>query len=157
MTQLKFSPLPSAVVNAYQAGQMDANGQVPERYTSDGSGVPCRHCLSDVKAGEPYLLLSHRPFPAAQPYAETGPIFVHAEPCAAFSKTDAVPPMIAARKQMLIRGYSAEDRICEETGQVVSTDDIRDEALKILKNPDVLYVHVRSATNNCFQCRIDDV
>ena len=54
--------------------------RAPERQVSDGSAVPCRHCLSDVAAGEPFLILAHRPFPEAQPYAETGPIFLRAGP-----------------------------------------------------------------------------
>lgn len=157
MTKLLFLPLPSTVADAYRAGKPDANGQPPVRHISDGSGIPCRHCLTDVDADKPYLLLSHRPFPKAQPYAETGPIFVHANPCPAFEMKDTVPPMIAVRDQMLIRGYSAEHRICEGTGHVVSTREIKDRALKMLEDDGVHYVHVRSASNNCFQCRIETV
>ncbi len=81
MTGLKFIALSTKTTRALQAGNPDANGQAPERDISDGSAVPCRHCLRDVPAGEPFLILAHRPFTEAQPYAETGPIFLHAEPC----------------------------------------------------------------------------
>ncbi len=60
----------------------------PERRTSNGVGVPCRHCLRNVEAGRDYLILAYRPFPALQPYAETGPIFLHAEPCERALETD---------------------------------------------------------------------
>ena len=81
MLPIQFTSMPTEVARAYQAGAADANGQVPERHISDGDGVPCRHCQRDVAAGEPYLILAHRPFPTAQPYAEQGPIFLHAESC----------------------------------------------------------------------------
>ncbi len=70
MTGLRFIALDTETVRALQAGAVDANGQTPERRVSDGSGVPCRHCLSDVAAGEPFLILAHRPFPEAQPYTK---------------------------------------------------------------------------------------
>ena len=67
------------LVKRLQDGGTDANGQKPERHVCSGGMMPCRHCLADIKAGEPYLILAHRPFPSAQPYAEQGPIFLHAE------------------------------------------------------------------------------
>ena len=67
-------------------------GQPPERKISDGDGVPCRHCLGYVEAGAPYLVLAYRPFPAPQPYAEVGPVFLHADPCPAYDPANGLPP-----------------------------------------------------------------
>ncbi len=97
MTGLKFIALATETAHALQAGRPDANGQAPERQISDGSGLPCRHCLSDVAAGEPFLILAHRPFPEAQPYAETGPIFLHAEPCERHGEGTEVPALFLSR------------------------------------------------------------
>ncbi len=66
MTGLKFIALATETARALQAGNPDANGQAPERQVSDGPGLPCRHCLTDIAAGEPFLILAHRPFPEAQ-------------------------------------------------------------------------------------------
>ena len=77
---ITFYPMPTEQARAYQSGGTDAYGMVPERRVSDGDGVPCRHCLQMVPAGAPYLVLAHRPFPALQPSAETGPVFVCADP-----------------------------------------------------------------------------
>ena len=60
---IRFVPLETELVQRLQAGGPDANGQVPERHTSSGGMMPCRHCLTDIAAGEPYLILAHRPFP----------------------------------------------------------------------------------------------
>jgi hypothetical protein len=38
---------------------------------------------------------------------------------------------------------------------VVPGARIAEEAGTILARPDVAYVHARSASNNCFQCRIE--
>ncbi len=155
MTDLRFIALATETTRALQAGGLDANGQAPERQVSDGSGVPCRHCLSDVAAGEPFLILAHRPFPEIQPYAETGPIYLHAEPCARHRETAEVPALFLSREQVLIRGYSMDDRIVYGTGQVVPSAEIGAVAQDLLARPEVAYLHLRSASNNCYQCRIE--
>jgi hypothetical protein len=155
MTDLKFLPIPTETVRAYQSGALDPNGQVPERHISDGGGTPCRHCLANVAAGEPYLILAHRPFPAPQPYAEQGPIFLHADPCQAYGEAGEIPAMLLESETMIIRGYGRDDRIKYGTGQVVETTALADRAAALLVRDDVAYLHVRSARNNCFQCRIE--
>ncbi|MDA0341763.1 MAG: DUF1203 domain-containing protein [Proteobacteria bacterium] len=155
MTRLKFLPIATATVRAYQSGGLDPNGHPAERHISDGDGTPCRHCLADVAAGEPFLILAHRPFPAPQPYAEQGPIFLHAEPCQTYSKPGEMPAMLLQSKTMIIRGYGDDDRIKYGTGQVVATTLLTEKAEELLARDDVAYLHVRSARNNCFQCRIE--
>jgi hypothetical protein len=152
---LRFSALPSAPVAAIRAGGPDANGQPAERFTSDGDGVPCRHCLAQVPAGAPALLLAWRPFPAPQPYAETGPIFLCADPCARHPDTPRLPALFAAVDRLLVRGYGANDRIVYGTGQVVDTAVLEATAERLLDEPKVAYLHLRSARNNCYQARID--
>ena len=150
---MRFNPIPTEIVRAYQAGLPDANGQVPERKVSDGDGNPCRHCLMMIPEGAEMLVLAHRPFPALQPYAEVGPIFLCAESCEAGGGA-AVPEMLAS-SDYILRGYGADDRIVYGTGAVVPTARVLAEAGMRLADPRVTYVHVRSARNNCYQVRID--
>ena len=153
---LVFSGMPSAEAAAFRAGAPDANGQPPERRISDGDGVPCRHCLGYVEAGAPYLVLAYRPFPAPQPYAEIGPVFLHAEECPAYDPAQGLPPRHRQSKsQQILRGYGLDHRIVYGTGVVVSPEAIEREAAAILSRDEVAYVHMRSATNNCFTLRID--
>jgi Protein of unknown function (DUF1203) len=151
---IAFTPIPTAAVRAYQAGEPDANGHVPERHIAEGTGNPCRHCLQMIPEGVGMLILAHRPFPAPQPYAEVGPIFLCADPCEAPALSDALPEVLAS-PDYIVRGYSAEDRIVYGTGAVVPTARIAAEAEARLADPRVAYVHVRSARNNCYQVRID--
>jgi hypothetical protein len=154
MTAIAFTAMPTEHANALRAGAPDANGQVPERHVSDGDGNPCRHCLDNVALGQPLLIAAYRPFPAPQPYAEIGPIFVHVEACPRFMG-DELPPALATASQLLMRGYGADDRIVYGTGRIVPTASLRAAAATLLERADIAYVHVRSAGNNCFQCRID--
>jgi Protein of unknown function (DUF1203) len=150
---IRFTPIPTDIVRAYQAGGPDANGQVPEHGVSDGFGNPCRHCLRMIPQGAGMLILAHRPFPAPQPYAELGPIFLCADACVAGGGEDL--PEVLESPDYIVRGYSAQDRIVYGTGAVTAVGALAARAAMLLADPRVAYVHVRSARNNCFQVRID--
>ena len=150
---MRFSPIATPIARAYQSGGLDANGQVPERQISDGDGNPCRHCLNLIPKGAEMLVLAHRPFPAPQPYAEVGPIFLCADACEAGGGEDM--PQILESPTYILRGYGRDDRIVYGTGAVVAIETLPEEAARRLADPRIAYVHVRSARNNCFQVRID--
>ena len=152
---ITYLAMPTEEVRKFQAGAPDAYGLAPEHRISDGDGVPCRHCLKDVNAGQEYLILAYRPFPALQPYAETGPIFLHAKACARADDAHETPATLTKRAAHLIKGYSSDDRIVYGTGKIVPSAELDAEAANILKRDDVAYVHVRSSVNNCYTCRIE--
>ena len=151
---IQFKALPTQHVRALQRCAGDAYGRIPERKISDGDGVPCRHCLKHVPAGEEYLVLAYRPFPDLQPYAETGPIFLHARECERAAETEALPEMLESA-DYIVRGYGQDDRIVYGSGGVIPTGAIAARAEALFERDDIAYVHVRSARNNCYQCRID--
>lgn len=150
----QYTALDTAFVRALQQGGPDAHGQPPERAVSDGGGNPCRHCLRQIPAGEEMLILAHRPFATAQPYAETGPIFLCAQACSRHAGAT-LPEILTTAPDYLIKGYGATDRIVYGTGAVVPGDQLAERADAILARADVAYVHVRSARNNCYQLRLD--
>jgi Protein of unknown function (DUF1203) len=150
---MRYVAIPTDIVRRYQAGGPDANGQVPERVVLDEESGPCRHCLKMIPKGAGMLILAHRPFPALQPYAELGPIFLCADPCEAGGGSE-LPEMLAS-PDYIVRGYGANDRIVYGSGGVVATDHIAARAEELFGDERVAYVHVRSARNNCYQCRIE--
>lgn len=154
MTTIMFTPIPTDAARRYQAGGPDAHGQRPERVVSDGTGNPCRHCLQFIPSGRGMLILAHRPFPALQPYAETGPIFLCAEACEAPGDRSVLPEILAS-PDYILRGYGADDRIVYGTGAVVPLPELPAQAEARLADPRVAYLHVRSARNTCYQLRID--
>ena len=107
---IRFTALPTDEVRALQSGGPDAYGNTPERAVSDGAGNPCRHCLQQIPEGAPMLILAHRPFPAPQPYAETGPIFLCADACPRHEGPE-MPEVFTRSPDYLIKGYGEDDRI----------------------------------------------
>ncbi|WP_324288474.1 DUF1203 domain-containing protein [Hoeflea alexandrii] len=114
-----------------------------------------KHCLSPVAKGEEYLILSHRPFPRAQPYAESGPIFLHARECERAADTHDAAPMFTYGRAFILRGYRNNDWINYDAAEVVTPDKIEQTAKRLLERDDVAYVHMRSSQMNCYQCRIE--
>ncbi len=155
MPRIRIIPMPTEHARRYWSGGMDFHGCKPERHVSDGTGVPCRHCLRDVAAGEHYLILAYCPFTVLQPYAEVGPIFLHADPCDAYRDIDAVPAMYLRGEPRILRGYDRNDRIVYGTGKVVEPGHMSEYAAALLENPGVAYVHLRSSANNCFAFRVE--
>lgn len=152
MARIRFLPLPADKVNALRNGGHDAYDCAPEHVQSDGNGNPCRHCLNFVPKGAGMLILAYRPFDHAQPYAETGPVFLCADACKPWSGTG-VPPILDS-PDYLLKGYTADQRIRYGTGKIVAKGEIAAYAGDLLDRDDIRFVDVRSARNNCFQVRI---
>lgn len=148
----RYSGVQTDVAAAYRSGAPDAYECLPERAVSAGPGHPCRHCLSNVPAEAPMLILAHRPFEGRHPYAETGPIFLCAEACAPFGGTG-LPPVLTVSDTYLVKAYGATERIIYGTGAVVPKDSLAQEIGARLEAPGVAFVDIRSARNNCWLAR----
>lgn len=143
----------SEFVNLMRSGGEDANGQRAVKMEAAGLANPCRHCLQLIAEGDEKLVLAYRPFRGLHPYAEVGPIFLHERKCERY-EGDRLPAWFSYLQPALIRGYGHDDWIRYDTGNVVTGSELDAESDKILSNPEVAYVHIRSKYN-CFQCRID--
>ncbi|HRK63732.1 MAG TPA: DUF1203 domain-containing protein [Terricaulis sp.] len=151
---LRVAGIPTAEAEHFRSGGVDANGQAPVVRAAHGVANPCRHCLGLIAEGEPMLILAYRPFdPPAQPYAETGPIFLHQRACARY-EGDALPAWFKFLDPAAIRGYGADGWIRYETGQIVRGGELTAASASILSNAEIAYVHIRSKFG-CFQCRVD--
>lgn len=145
--------LDTALVERLRQGGGDAHGQPALIRTAHGRGNPCRHCLQPIAEGDEMLVLAHRPFESAQPYAEVGPIFLHRQGCVRYDAST-LPAWFDHLQPALIRGYGRDGWIRYDTGAVVPGTDLAAECERILGDPAVAYVHIRSKFN-CFQCRVD--
>ena len=152
---LKFIALPTEVVLEYQNGKLDANGQKPESVISDGLGNPCRHCFTEIPKGKRMLILAYRPETKINPYAEIGPIFLCGKKCQRHHETSELPKMFADWDKTLIRGYNEEGRIVYGTGSVINMSDVPKVSTEFFENGNVRYINLRSASYNCYQCRIE--
>ena len=140
-------------VEQLRRGFPDANGHAPLVRVAEGLANPCRHCLQLIGEGDAKLVLAYRPFDAPQPYAETGPIFLHKDACERYA-SDTMPPWFPFLDPAIVRGYGEDHWIRYDTGRVVAGSEIEASCREILNDPTIAYVHVRSKFN-CFQCRVD--
>jgi hypothetical protein len=150
---LRIRGIPTDEVERIRCGGPDANGQPALERVAEGVANPCRHCIGLIAEGDRKLVLAYRPFDRLQPYAETGPIFLHKDPCERYD-SEALPPWFDFLDPAIVRGYGDDDWIRYETGNVVAGREIGAACLSILDDPTIAYVHVRSKYN-CFQCRVD--
>lgn len=151
--ELSVRGIPTAAFEALRAGAGDANGQPPQVHVTRDAVNPCRHCLGMIGVGEEKLVLSYRPFPSLQPYAECGPIFLHQSRCTRY-ESDALPPWFAFLDPALVRGYDRDDWIRYDTGAAVAGPELDGACRSILSDPGIAYLHVRSKFG-CFQCHVD--
>ena len=153
MTPIAVHGIPTDHAERLRRGRPDANGQPALPRRAQGPTNPCRHCLQLIREGDEMLVLSYRPFDAPQPYAETGPVFLHAGDCPRYA-SDRLPTWFAHLQPAIVRGYGADDWIRYDTGQVLPGAELDAACRAILADAGVAYVHVRSKFN-CFQCRVD--
>ncbi len=99
------------------------------------------------------LVLAHRPFGGLHAYAETGPIFLCARACARGGSSHQPPEILTTSPDYLVRGYDTAERIVYGTGAVVPANRLSAAIDDILQDPEVAFVHLRSARNNCYQAR----
>jgi hypothetical protein len=149
-----YLPLPSDAVRRWQAGGPDDYGNPPERTVSDGSGNPCRHCLRDIPAGGGMLILALRPFSGLQPYAETGPVFLCADACPPHDPRNGAPPIVTERHKLLVKGYGRDERIVYGTGAIADCAGMDNHLERLFANAAVEFADLRSASNNCYFCRV---
>ena len=115
------------------------------------SGYPCRHCLSFAKPGERVILFPYAAIPAGHPYSETGPIFVHAEPCERYSATHEYPDDL--RRGRAFRAYNATyDMIDAEVSNGSEPEAIVE---KLLQNRETAFMDARNVTRGCYTFRIE--
>ncbi|HKC23687.1 MAG TPA: DUF1203 domain-containing protein [Thermoanaerobaculia bacterium] len=143
-----FSPDLAARI---RATRRDAAGR-PVLVRTDGERHQCRACLELTEPGEAVLLLSHRPFPSEQPYAETGPIFIHERPCVP-SSGGASYPAEFPRHHVVLRAYSESDEIVD--AELVGEARVEDVIARLLARREIAYLHARNDGYGCYMFRVE--
>ncbi len=111
---------------------------------------PLRCCLHIADAGERIALVAYTPFLAPSPWAETGPVYVHAERCAGHPAESGLPTSLRTGPRIL-RSYRADRTLdYDHITYVGQGDDIEPALRELLEVPGVGEVHVRAAQTQCF-------
>jgi Protein of unknown function (DUF1203) len=150
-TNYRVVPLTSEVADAARAAAL-AGVPDHEIITVDTpTGYPCRHCLRWAQLGERVILFPFASIPPGRPYAESGPIFVHAEACPSYAATDEYPADF--RSHRVLRAYNAANDMIDAV--VVADDQPEPVIAQLLQNPETAFLQARSATRGCYTFKIE--
>lgn len=117
---------------------------------ADGKpGYPCRFSLKDAKVGEALYLFSHSPFSMANPYRETGPVFVRKNAAPASLAVNEIPEIALARS-IIVRAYSAAGTMV--SASPAESDEIAATIRALFQDKAVEFVHLRAVVTGCFLC-----
>ncbi|BDE08294.1 hypothetical protein WPS_35700 [Vulcanimicrobium alpinum] len=106
---MRYPPIDQSVARRARDMLRDEHGDAWTVQTSTDEGNPCRACLRLTPAGTRLILLAQRPFRTGGPYAETGPIFVHADAadCEPYAAVETCPPDFRPRT-LTFRAYDRD-------------------------------------------------
>lgn len=146
----RIIPLPTEIAEAARRA-VKAGAADHALLTADSPGSsPCRHCLQWAQPGEHVILFPYAAIPSGHPYSETGPIFVHANPCQRYSATNEYPADF--RNGRVFRAYDSNYNIID--AQVMNGSEPEAVIERLFQNPDTAFVDVRSVTHGCYTFRI---
>ena len=150
-TNYRVVPLPTEVAEAARRRAQAGASDHAVMEVDSPSAYPCRHCLQWAQPGEQVILFPYASIPAGRPYSESGPIFVHAEPCLRYEATDQYPADF--RNGRVIRAYnSQQDMIAAEA---TLNGDPETVIEKLLANPETEFLQARSADRGCYTFTIE--
>jgi hypothetical protein len=155
MRTFKFCIVPLPTEMAERARRLAADG-APDHaivIADSPTGYPCRHCLRFVQPGERVVLFPYAAIPPGHPYSESGPVFVHAEPCERYSATREYPSDF--RNGRVFRAYNANYGMID--AEVANGSEPEAVVEKLLQNPETAFVHVRSVTHGCYTFGVERI
>jgi hypothetical protein len=128
----------------------DGHGNQLRPFAATGQGEPLRCCLRYAEPGEQITLISYAPFEHPSVWREVGPIYIHAARCEGHTPTGRLPTQLATGPRVL-RTYRADDTMNYEHNTVVTDEaDLQPIIERLLSEPDVTTVHVRTLAPQCF-------
>ena len=152
MTSYRIIALASSELERVRSrGRDDFGNALAITTNHEQGGAPLRCCLQEAEVGERVALMAHRPSPVPGAYAEVGPVFVHAGPCAGWTRTG-YPSAFRWRRQLL-RAYDREgrqvDNVLAEPGEAEACIE------SLLDRPEVAFVHSRNPMAGCFMFTVE--
>lgn len=145
MTELEFVPFPPADLDRIRCNGHDDFGN-PLVVRSVGAGAPLRCCLTLSRDGDQVALIAHRPSSLGGPYAEVGPVFVHADECPGYSGSSF--PADFADRRAVLRPYDAAGLMLD--GVLAEPGESEGELKRLFDDPSVAVVQVRNVIAGCW-------
>lgn len=148
MTSFRTHPIDPERLDALRQAGTDGHGNPFVPYAATGDGEPLRCCLRYARAGEPIALISYAAFEQASPWREVGPVYVHAQRCEGYDAAG-LPDHLRQGPRVL-RTYRSDGTMNYDHHTLVGDEDIEPFLDKLLAEPDVATVHVRTVLPQCY-------
>ena len=128
----------------------DGHGNRLRPFAATGQGEPLRCCLRYAEPGEQITLISYAPFDRPSVWREVGPVYIHAVRCDGYLPDGRLPGQLATGPRVL-RTYRADDTMNYDHNTVVTGEaNLQPIIERLLSEPDVTTVHVRTLAPQCF-------
>lgn len=142
---------PERLETIRQTGCDDGGNNGLRHLTAEG-GEPLRCCLRIAEANEVLVLIAYRPFERPGPYAETGPVFIHAEKCEGYNRPERYPADFRDWQQVF-RCYNSGGDIVG--GRLTRAGDSPEEVIsELFVDPAVGRIHTRNVIYGCYMLEI---
>ena len=145
---LSVHPIDPARLDDVRRAGDDGFGNPVTAYAATGSGEPLRCCLRLARADEAIALISYAPFETVSPWREVGPVYVHADRCGGYAEQWL--PEELRRGPRVLRTYRDDGTMNYEHNTLVGEEDLEPVLDRLLAEPDVATVHVRTVLPQCF-------
>jgi Protein of unknown function (DUF1203) len=135
-------------LDAVRSAGQDGWGNSFESRIATGEGEPLRCCLRYARAGERVALMSFAPFMERSPWREVGPVYVHFDQCEGYAGGSL--PEELRHGPCVLRAYRPDGSMNYEHNTLVGEEDIAPLLERLLAEPEVAVVHVRTVRPQCF-------
>ncbi len=150
MTHLLVRSIDPAHLDDVRSSSADGHGNHLRPFAAAGEGEPLRCCLRYARPGEQITLISYAPFDLPSVWREVGPVYIHAARCDGYVPTGRLPEQLTTGPRVL-RTYRADDTMNYEHNTVILDEvDVEPTIKRLLAEPDVATVHVRTVAPQCF-------
>jgi hypothetical protein len=149
-SQFRVVALPTEVADAARKAAAENRPDHRLVVADSSHAFPCRHCLQWAEPGERVILFPYNAVPTGLPYAETGPIFVHADACPRYAEQE-YPG--AFRQGRVFRAYNAANDLID--ARLPNGEGPEAVIEKLFENHETAFVHARSITHGCYTFMVE--
>jgi hypothetical protein len=119
-------------------------------FPATGEGEPPRCCVRYAETHEQITLISYAPFELPSVRREVAPVYIHAVRCDGYASTGRLPAQPATGPRV-VRTYRADQTINDDHNALaVGEAELEPIVERLLAQPNVATVHVRTASPQCF-------
>jgi hypothetical protein len=149
MSDLNVIAIDPGRLDSIRTAGRDEHGNDLVAHAAEG-WEPLRCCLRIARADEQIALISYSPFTVRSPWAEVGPVFIHAAACPGYPSAGELPAEWRTGPRILRTYYADESLDYDDITFVRKGEDVEPVLHDLLSRPRVAAVHVRAAAAQCF-------